>query len=186
MMSVERRANRLQRLKALKRERVNQALESIFAYPLTIVEAPIGYGKTTAVREFLAAKGSPVLWLTLMPSEDTATFFWERFATEIGRIDEPAGARLKNLGFPSDAPQAANILSILGDLDYDKNTALVIDDFHLVRGMEISALLNQIVKEELGDLHIVIITRDTTNLDGELQQQGLSGAACNCEQGSDH
>ena len=164
----------MKKLKALKRERVNKALESIFVYPLTIVEAPIGYGKTTAVREFLASKSSPVLWLTLLPSEDTAAFFWERFAAEIDRMDEAAGVRLKNLGFPSDAPQTSNILSILGDLDYDKNTALVIDDFHLVRGREISALLNQIVKEEIGNLHIVVITRDTTNLDfAELAMKGL-------------
>lgn len=52
----------MKRNKTLKRERVNRALELIFDYPLTIVEAPIGYGKTTAVREFLAARGVPVIW----------------------------------------------------------------------------------------------------------------------------
>jgi ATP/maltotriose-dependent transcriptional regulator MalT len=36
----------------------------------------------------------------------------------------------------------------------------VIDDFHLVKGKEIGALLNQIIKEELENLHIVVITRD--------------------------
>ncbi len=46
----------MKKRKTLKRERVNRALMSIFEYPLTIVEAPMGYGKTTAVREFLAAR----------------------------------------------------------------------------------------------------------------------------------
>lgn len=164
----------MKKLKALKRPRVNRALESIFGYPLTIVEAPMGYGKTTAVREFLAAKGSPVLWLSLLSAEDTATFFWDRLAAEIGRVDEAAGVRLKSLGFPADAPQTANTLTILGDLDYEENTVLVIDDFHFVRGKEIGALLYQIVKEELNNLHIVVITRDTTNLDFvELSAKGL-------------
>ncbi len=49
----------MKKLKTLKRARVNRALESIFDYPMTIVEAPIGYGKTTAVREFLAFKEQP-------------------------------------------------------------------------------------------------------------------------------
>jgi len=156
------------------RERVNRALESIFDYPLTIVEAPMGYGKTTAVREFLLARGSPVLWLSLLPSEDTAAFFWDRLAAEIGSMDEAAGVRLKSLGFPSDAPQTATVLSILGDLDYEKNTALVIDDFHLVKGKEIGALLNQVAKKQPTDFHIVVVTRDTTNLDfSELSAKGL-------------
>jgi LuxR family maltose regulon positive regulatory protein len=163
-----------QNTKTLKRERVNRALESIFEYPLTIVEAPLGYGKTTAVREFLKAKGGPVLWLSFLSPRDTDSFFWDGFAEEIGRLDEAVGDRLKSLGFPCDTPQAANILSILSRLDYEENTALVIDDFHLVKGPQIGTLLSQIVKEEPDNLHIVVITRDTTNLDFvELTAKGL-------------
>lgn len=164
----------MKKLKALKRTRINHALESIFSYPLTIVEAPIGYGKTTAVRGFLTDKGNPVLWLSLLSAEDTTDFFWDRLAAEICKVDEATGLRLKSLGFPSDVPQTANILSVLGEPDYEKNTTLVIDDFHLVRGKEIGALLNQIVKSLPDNLHIVVITRDTTNLDfAELSAKGL-------------
>ena len=95
----------MKRRVALKRDRVNRALESIFDYPLTIVEAPIGYGKTTAVREFLALKGTPVIWTSFLSEDDTASSFWERLAAEIGRFDEAAGSRLRSLGVPSDTPQ---------------------------------------------------------------------------------
>ena len=36
---------------------ITEAVGKIFQYPLTIVEAPMGYGKTTAVREFLSKRG---------------------------------------------------------------------------------------------------------------------------------
>lgn len=158
----------------LKRERVNRALAGIFDYPLLLVEAPIGYGKTTAVRQFLSSRGGPVLWLSLLPGEDSETLFWEALAHEIGKLDGAAGARLKSLGFPSGPPQASTILSILSELDFEEDTALVIDDFHLVRGARIGALLAQIVKEEPDNLHIVVITRDTTGLDfAELAAKGL-------------
>ena len=138
------------------------------------MEAPIGYGKTTAVREFLLSKGSPVCWCSFQSSEDTETFFWERFAKEISRLDETAGDRLRSLGFPSDAPQTATILSILNDLDFEENTTFVIDDFHLVRDERISALLKQIVKEAPDDLHIVVVTRDTSSFNfAELSAKGL-------------
>ena len=34
-------------------ERLRARLESIFDYSMTIIETPTGYGKTTAVKEFL-------------------------------------------------------------------------------------------------------------------------------------
>lgn len=162
---IERRSAVLKKRKALKRERVNRALESIFDYPLTIVEAPMGYGKTTAVREFLFARGSPALWLSFLSAEDTAALFWDRLVVEISRVNEAVGEMLKRVGFPSDAPQTANILSLLQEIDYEENTTLVIDDFHLASNPEIGKLLIRIVKEGPDNLHIVIITRDTTKID---------------------
>lgn len=164
----------MKKLKALKRERVNRALENIFNYPLTIVEAPMGYGKTTAVREFFTLKGVPVIWTSFFSEDDTARSFWERLAAEIGKFDEAAGISLKKLGVPSDTPQTSAIISILNEMDYKPNTVLVIDDFHLTRSMRVTALFRRFVMEMPDDLHIVILTRDTTNLDiTELSAKGL-------------
>ncbi|HEX2937846.1 MAG TPA: LuxR family transcriptional regulator, partial [Ruminiclostridium sp.] len=154
----------MKKLKMLKRERVNRALESIFDFPLTVIEAPMGYGKTTAVREFLTVKGCTVMWISFFSTEDTVSFFWNELSKEIGRLYGMTGISMKSLGFPADAPQMANILSILNNIDYEENTVLVIDDFHFVKDTQIGSFLEQIVKEELGSLRIVVITRDTTNL----------------------
>lgn len=115
----------VKRRKALKRNRVNRALESMFNYPLTVVEAPIGYGKNTAVRESLSNRGDAMLWLSFLSSEETVSFFWDSLSSEIGKLDTDAGAQLKNLGFPADAPQTANVLSMLNGIDFDENTVLV-------------------------------------------------------------
>ena len=148
-------------------------MESIFDHPMTIVEAPIGYGKTTAVREFLALKGTPVIWTSFLSEDDTASWFWERLAAEIGKFDEASAISLRQLGVPSDAPQTAAIISILNEMDYQPNTALVIDDFHL-SSMRVTALFRHFVMEMPDDFHIVILTRDTTNLDiTELSVKGL-------------
>jgi LuxR family maltose regulon positive regulatory protein len=172
--TLERRCTAIKKLKNLKRERVNRALESIFDYPMTIVEAPIGYGKTTAVREFLALKGTPVIWTSFLSEDDTASWFWERLAAEISKFDEAAGISLQKLGVPSNTPQTAAIISILNKMDYKPNTALVIDDFHLARSMRVTALFRRFVMEMPDDFHIVIVTRDTTNLDiTELSVKGL-------------
>ncbi len=164
----------MKKIKTLKRTRVNRALESIFDYPMTIVEAPIGYGKTTAVREFLALKNTPVMWLSFLSEDDTPALFWDRLAAEFGKVDEATGNRLKSLGVPSDTPQTTTVLAILNEMDYKPDTALVIDDFHLARSMRVTELFRRFVKEMPDDFHIVFITRDTTNLDmAELSAKGL-------------
>ncbi len=164
----------MKKLKTLKRERVNRELTSIFKYPLTIVEAPMGYGKTTAVREFLALKGVPVIWTSFLSEDDTARGFWERLAAEIGKFDEAAESRLRSLGVPADAPQTAMAISIINEMVYKPNTTLVIDDFHLARSMRVTALFRRFVMEMPDNFHIVILTRDTTNLDiTELSAKGL-------------
>ncbi len=163
----------MKKLKALKRDRVNRALESIFDYPLTIIEAPIGYGKTTAVREFLALKDIPVVWTSFLSEDESAASFWDRLAAEASKFDQAAGSRLKSLGFPSDAPQTTTIITILNESDYKANTTLVIDDFHLAKSMRVTALFRRFVMEIPDDFHIVFITRDTTNLDiAELSAKG--------------
>mgnify|MGYP002411057922 CR=1 FL=1 len=160
--------------KILKRERIDRALESIFDHSLTIVEAPMGYGKTTAVRNFLEAYGGHILWISFFSSEDTASFFWDAFSAQIRRLDRGAGAKLKALGFPSGAPQTANILSVLCGLEYEKNTVLVIDDFHFVKDSRIGGLLAQIARQEIAGFHIAAVTRDTSNLAfAELSAKGL-------------
>jgi len=164
----------MKKIKALKRERVNRALESIFNYPMTIVEAPMGFGKTTAVREFLVAKDTPVIWTSFLSEDDTASWFWERLAAEIGKFDKAAGISLQKLGVPSNTHQTAAIISILDEMDYKPNTVLVIDDFHLARSMRVTSLFRRFVMEMPDDFHIVILTRDTTNLDiTELSVKGL-------------
>lgn len=165
----------MKRQKTLKRERISKALTSIFDYPLIIIEAPMGYGKTTAVKEFLASRrGNHVLWISFLKSEDTTSFFWDGFVKEIGKLNETVSFRLKSLGFPSDTPQTANILLMLNEIEYEEDTALVIDDYHLVKSPQIGDFLSQIVREELDNLHIVVITRDTTNLDfAEITAKGL-------------
>ena len=46
-------------------ERVLDKFQSIYENNLTIVEAPTGYGKTTAIRNVLKSAEEEVFWLTL-------------------------------------------------------------------------------------------------------------------------
>lgn len=164
----------MKKSKILKRERVNRALMSIFEYPLTIVGAPMGYGKTTAVREFLAARGVRVLWTSFYTDSDTAEAFWDRLSAEVAVLDETAGKRLKGLGIPSDTSHLRALISLLDNLEYTPDTTLVIDDAHHAKGMLRAEIFGRLIAELPADFHIVLLTRDTSFLDlAELFAKGL-------------
>lgn len=164
----------MKKIKTLKRERINSTLSVIYDYPLTIIEAPMGFGKTTAVRNFFRSEKSNPLWITFQTSGESVFLFWDKFADEIGKLDKNAALTLKSLGFPVDTPQIAKVLSVLNNIDFAEKTAFVIDDYHLSPDSNIARLLLHLVSERVDNLHIVIITRDTTQLSfSELLAKGL-------------
>lgn len=85
--------------------RLTEAMNGIPDYPLTVIEAPMGYGKTTAVREHLSRAGIAPLWLRVY-TQDSAVF-WTGFAGLIGLLDGGCSESLLALGFPHDAVSAA-------------------------------------------------------------------------------
>lgn len=54
-------------------EPLTESLNAIIKFPLTIVEAPMGYGKTVAVREFLRGQNATVLWVPFTSDGKAAT-----------------------------------------------------------------------------------------------------------------
>lgn len=164
----------MKKVKLFNRERINKTLSAIYDYPLTIVEAPMGFGKTTAVKSFLRAEKNMPLWVTFSHKYESSLSFWRKFSSEIGKLDKQVSSRLNALGFPSDIPQVEKVLLLLNDIEFNHNTVFVIDDFHLSQEVSINKLLLQIVAEGIDNLHFVIITRDTTNIDFvELLSKGL-------------
>ena len=149
----------------LNRARIDTALFAVFEYPLTILEAPMGYGKTTAVKLFTRNQGIRSFWFTFSNLSYTETAFWGNFTDDIMEMDNQAGAILKSLGIPADAPQMERVLHALGKVKFAEHYLLVLDDYHLVRDARLNNLLFRLAREEIEGLSILLVTRDTTGLD---------------------
>lgn len=83
-------------------DRLKRKLEAMRIAPATVVEAPSGYGKTTAIRDFLQSslpQGTPVYWFTAMDEKPSAGF--RRLCREIEKIDSYAGERLVKIRLPN-------------------------------------------------------------------------------------
>jgi LuxR family maltose regulon positive regulatory protein len=143
----------------LIRKRINQALELSNDYPLTIVSATMGYGKTTAVREYLKRRKMRQAWVSLQGSGGSELIFWHKLTTAFAGLAPELSMQLAHLGFPFDGLQLVRALDLLRKGAVPELT-LVIDDYHLIDGNKhVSDLIELLVQEEIAGLHIVLISR---------------------------
>lgn len=160
--------------KLLSRPRVERRLEGLFDVPLTVLRAPMGYGKTTALRAFLKSREVEPVWLSLLGSGGSLAYCWERLAAQVGRRAPELGAHMAHLGFPGDPSQLAKIVGLLCERAYSAPTVVVVDDYHLVDSPQTAELITLLTAERPPNLHMVLLARETAFLQvADLQQRGL-------------
>ncbi|MDR1685561.1 MAG: LuxR C-terminal-related transcriptional regulator [Desulfovibrio sp.] len=164
-------------------ERLFNDLAVITQTPLTLVEAPVGYGKSTAVREFLNRREVRRVWVPVLASlfgvsEDA---FWRSFCREFGRIVPEAAdvaASLERLGYPRDPVLFDAALELLHQLRLSEPTVLIADDVHLLPSPVFAALCEAAAGESpagagIPGLHTVLVGRHACS--GEKQLLRLKG-----------
>jgi len=137
--------------------RLLEQLAGIREHPLTIVQAPMGYGKTTAVKHFLSGTGWGVLWQKVY--DDSIDNFWDAFARLLGELNGGLGKSLAKIGFPDDALSLREALRLLSRLELHEKCVLVIDDYHLVENPRVSGFIAALAQNEVYNLHIVLTGR---------------------------
>ena len=142
----------------LHRPRLQERLTASFKYPLTLVHAGTGFGKTTALIE-LSGLYKRVFWYNITePDRDPTLFiahlisaFLPASAHLLDRLEKGGGAA--NTGILN-----ALINQLTTDLEED--AILILDDFHLVSNVtDINNWLEQLVEQRPPHLHLAIACR---------------------------
>ncbi len=152
-------------------ERIEQAMDGIFDYPFTLVEAPMGYGKTTAVREHLERANAHVLWQKVHDSSPTV--FWNSFSQLFRSWDSERTESLLQLGFPNDSTTIQEAVKLIKAIALPDKTVLVIDDYHLLSNADVNRFIELLVVDEIINLHIVLTARFSEALN--IEELSLKG-----------
>jgi ATP-dependent transcriptional regulator len=140
-------------------------MQMVTQYPCTLVEAPMGYGKTTGVKEFLKNMKVRVMWQRL--HDNSLSGFWKDFCRLFRELNVDCYESLLQIGFPESSNAREMVMGFIQNTLQLEPTILVLDDFHLADNPEVNDFMEYLLWNELPELHIVLTARYTrlTNLD---------------------
>ena len=140
-------------------EKISEKIERVTDYPLTVIQAPMGYGKTTTMKQLLNKEDIYIYWLNIYTN--SVEVFWRGFSNLISKIDEKTGNDLSQMGFPDDDILKWEAIQMISNLKIDKDVVIVIDDYQFVSQSKIDEFLEILIKDLEENIHIVIGTRNS-------------------------
>ena len=154
-------------------EALETKLQKVKTCTLSALEAPAGYGKTTAIRQLFGERDAAVCWFTAVEGMADNSFRW--FIRQLGAVDEITARRLEDLGYlnRSNAEQAARILS---ELQTSGPLTLVFDNFQFALQSWQPQVLDALAKCGEGGLRTVFISQNFGRLRDVLN--ALEGSVC--------
>jgi hypothetical protein len=140
-------------------DRMREMLRPIASCALTAVVAPMGYGKTTAVRWFLAEQakaGAVVLQASIY--SDNRSIFWK----SVQKAFAAAGLTvLEGYDCPADASGAALLMEDLcAALGGKTPYYLFLDDFHLLGDERVAQFLCRLAYRLPENVHLIVASRN--------------------------
>lgn len=154
------------RPKAIARPRLSERLNEGLHRKLTIISAPAGFGKTTAISAWIAGCERPVAWLSLDEADSDPTRFLYYLVAALQTIAANVGQGVV-AGLQS--PQPPSIESMLTALLNEitiipDNFILVLDDYHVIESEPIDNALTFLLDYLPPQMHLVITTREDPHL----------------------
>ena len=108
-------------------EKLTEKIDKINSHPLTVVEAPMGYGKTTAIKIYLNKFHTNYYWQNIYTDSDIA--FWQGFCRIISKINSNVGSCLENIGLPKDSIKLEECIELINSIYIKEEIAIILDDF---------------------------------------------------------
>ncbi|RLC62551.1 MAG: hypothetical protein DRI80_06120 [Chloroflexota bacterium] len=165
----------------IPRPRLLDVLHTALAsYPLTLISAPAGYGKTTLLAAYCAEvqRGEPlfsstplhfrppaqIAWLSLEEEDNDPVHFLNGLIAALCCLNSACGTTAQMLfsSLPNPSAEARRIVGVLiNDIleTLPDPFALILDDLHLITEPAVFAALDYLLERLPPQMHLVIATR---------------------------
>lgn len=152
--------------RSVQRARLSERLDEGSERALTLVSAPAGFGKTTAITTWVAGCGRPVAWLSLDAGDRDPARFMAHLIAALQTIQPQIGhSVLPALLSPQPPLMDAILTVVLNDIAaVPERFILVLDDYHLVDTRTVDDAVTFLLTHLPPHMHLVISTREDPQL----------------------
>lgn len=151
------------RTNLVARQRLTGLIEEGIRGKLTLIGAPAGFGKTTALGQWARTTASAIAWLSLDETDNDPIRFW-RYASQAlaNALPELTGRRVVQLSHTLPSLSTSTFLdALLAELQtLEQPVALVLDDYHLIDNAAIHEGLVYFVEHLPPEARLVIASRN--------------------------
>ncbi len=146
-------------------ERLKHALDVTLSKTVTVVEAPTGYGKSVAVREFCKWVNMPVKWINIL--DDEPSHAWNSLCHELFS-DVTMVQRFAKWPFPKAGMQRDYFADAMHEVLDMEPIIIVLDDCHRILNEQCTDFFNFFIREFRGKMHLVLISQKAVFSEEEL------------------
>lgn len=143
------------------RQRLIDKLNASQDVRFTLVSAPAGFGKTTAVIQWLHETRVNVAWLTLETHDSRFSVFARLLLTALQRVNPEIGCVAKSM-VEQDLHLSAMSLAttILNDIEvFAQPIVIVLDDYHVIENQVIHNFVDRLIEYAPRFLRVILISR---------------------------
>lgn len=157
--------------RTLPRRRVRTTLQdALAAHCLVVLAAPMGYGKTTAALELKEKTGKRFLYLPVKFGCRTIEYLWDDVCSRLIEQGADNARALRLMDFPNEEARLYRGLSVCRESLSAAPTLLVIDDYHHVTVPEFDHFIEALVREEIPEFNLLLLSRSKPALSLEYLQ----------------
>jgi LuxR family maltose regulon positive regulatory protein len=138
-------------------QNLQRQLDCILSYPLTLIEAPSGFGKTTAIREYTRERPkAQTFWYTCLGESTEKS--WKKIAALFKAVDTGIAEGLAKLQSP-ELDTLPDIARLLRQCRSRQEIFLVVDNYQLFMTTIHRDIINVLSVHGNEKLHIIVVTQ---------------------------
>lgn len=161
----------------VRRKKLEEKLRLLPDYRLACLTAPAGYGKTTAVTDYLKRHNIKCAWFTIDEADNNPVRFWRYFTAS---VSECIGSNdITWISLDDDYIEASvnsfinTIISIIEKIR--GNFVLVLDEYHLIKNNIVLRSVEYFVKYMPYNISLIIMSRkDPENMLSVMCSRGMA------------
>ena len=144
----------------LRRSRLLELVDGDGGAAVAVINAPVGYGKTTLLQLWCAERPEPVIWMTLDAADGDPVRLWTHLATAVDRLGQGLGERALTCLGVRGAPIETAVEELMnGLLEYGGPIAIVLDDLHAVESDRSLRSITHAIERLPANARLLISTR---------------------------